>query len=91
VQAQRQTRKGKTLEQIEAEEGGPIKESLVGMAHTKRTLKRKGGAAIGAPPTGRRSSSRAAASEPPPDPAAARVPGQVTPTLWRRWSVWRRS
>lgn len=36
-----QPRKGKTLAEIEAEEGGPIKESLVGMAHTKRALDRK--------------------------------------------------
>lgn len=36
-------RKGKTLEQIEAEEGGPVKESMVGMAHSKRAAKRKGG------------------------------------------------
>ncbi|PSC74352.1 CD2 antigen cytoplasmic tail-binding 2 [Micractinium conductrix] len=35
-------KKGKTLEQIETEEGGPIKESMVGMAHTKRAAKRKG-------------------------------------------------
>ncbi|GIL61778.1 hypothetical protein Vafri_16164 [Volvox africanus] len=34
-------RKGKTFAEIEAEEGGPIKESLVGMAHTKRALDRK--------------------------------------------------
>ncbi|GLC52767.1 hypothetical protein PLESTB_000665900 [Pleodorina starrii] len=36
-----QARKGKTLAEIEAEEGGPIKESLVGMAQTKRALDRK--------------------------------------------------
>ena len=36
-------RKGKTLAQIEAEEGGPVKESLVGMAQSKRAHKRKGG------------------------------------------------
>ena len=35
-------RKGKTLEQIESEEGGPVKESLVGMAQTRRAAKRKG-------------------------------------------------
>ncbi|KXZ50512.1 hypothetical protein GPECTOR_16g687 [Gonium pectorale] len=34
-------RKGKTLAEIEAEEGGPVKESLVGMAQTKRALDRK--------------------------------------------------
>ncbi|GIL85988.1 hypothetical protein Vretimale_9026 [Volvox reticuliferus] len=34
-------RKGKTFAEIEAEEGGPIKESLVGMAQTKRALDRK--------------------------------------------------
>lgn len=37
-------KKGKTLEQIENEEGGPIKESMVGMAHNKRAAKRKGAA-----------------------------------------------
>ncbi|GAB4814666.1 hypothetical protein N2152v2_001712 [Parachlorella kessleri] len=35
-------KKGKTLEQIEAEEGGPVKESLVGMAQKRRAAKRKG-------------------------------------------------
>ncbi|PRW60637.1 CD2 antigen cytoplasmic tail-binding 2 [Chlorella sorokiniana] len=35
-------RKGKTLEQIEDEEGGPVKESQVGMAQTRRAAKRKG-------------------------------------------------
>lgn len=33
---------GMTLEEIEAEEGGPVKESLAPMAHTKRALGRKG-------------------------------------------------
>ncbi len=32
---------GKTLAEIEEEEGGPIKESLVGMAHVKRAANRK--------------------------------------------------
>lgn len=36
-------KKGKTLEQIEAEEGGPVKESMVGMAQTRRAAKRKTG------------------------------------------------
>ena len=31
-----------TLEQLEAQEGGPIKESMVGMAQTKRASRRKG-------------------------------------------------
>ena len=35
-------KKGKTLEQIETEEGGPVKESLVGMAQNRRAAKRKG-------------------------------------------------
>ena len=39
------SRKGKTLEQIESEEGGPVKESLVGMAQTRRAAKRKGAVA----------------------------------------------
>jgi hypothetical protein len=34
---------GKTLAEIEADEGGPIKESLAGMAATKRALNRKAG------------------------------------------------
>lgn len=34
-------RRGKTLAEIEAEEGGPVKESLVGMAHTRRAENRK--------------------------------------------------
>lgn len=38
-------RKGMTLEQIEAQEGGPVKESMVGMAQTKRAAKRKGAVA----------------------------------------------
>ncbi|KAI7844013.1 hypothetical protein COHA_002550 [Chlorella ohadii] len=38
-------RKGKTLEQIEEEEGGPVKESQVGMAQTRRAAKRKGAGA----------------------------------------------
>lgn len=33
--------KGKTLGDMEEEEGGPIKESQVAMAHVKRTQKRK--------------------------------------------------
>ena len=33
--------KGKTLDDIEQEEGGTIKESQVAMAHAKRTQKRK--------------------------------------------------
>jgi CD2 antigen cytoplasmic tail-binding protein 2 len=37
------TQRGKSLEELEHEEGGPIKESLVGMAQTKRAAKRKGG------------------------------------------------
>lgn len=37
------SQRGKTLEDLEHEEGGPIKESLVGMAQTKRAAKRKGG------------------------------------------------
>lgn len=32
---------GKTLAEIEQEEGGPVKESLVGMAHVKRAAGRK--------------------------------------------------
>lgn len=36
-------RKGKTLAELEYEEGGPVKESLVGMAQTKRAVKRRGG------------------------------------------------
>jgi CD2 antigen cytoplasmic tail-binding protein 2 len=35
-------RKGQTLAELENEEGGPVKESLVGMAQTKRAVKRKG-------------------------------------------------
>ncbi|GFR41660.1 hypothetical protein Agub_g2402, partial [Astrephomene gubernaculifera] len=41
AQAAAAVRRGKTFAEIEAEEGGPIKESLVGMAHTKRALDRK--------------------------------------------------
>ena len=33
--------KGKTLGEIEADEGGVVKESLVGMAQTKRAAQRK--------------------------------------------------
>ena len=33
--------KGKTLGEIEADEGGAVKESLVGMAQTKRAAQRK--------------------------------------------------
>jgi CD2 antigen cytoplasmic tail-binding protein 2 len=33
--------KGKTLGDMEEEEGGPVKESQVAMAHVKRTQKRK--------------------------------------------------
>ncbi|KIZ04688.1 hypothetical protein MNEG_3275 [Monoraphidium neglectum] len=36
--------KGKTLAEIEEEEGGPVKESLVGMAHTKRAQRRRAAA-----------------------------------------------
>ncbi|KAL4422393.1 hypothetical protein ABPG75_008590 [Micractinium tetrahymenae] len=39
-------KKGKTLEQIEAEEGGPVKESMVGMAQTRRAAKRKAGGGV---------------------------------------------
>lgn len=39
--ARKAARKGKTLQQIEAEEGGPVKESMVGMAQSKRAAKRK--------------------------------------------------
>lgn len=38
-------RKGKTLAEIEDEEGGPVKESMVSMAQTKRRMARKGAAA----------------------------------------------
>ncbi|KAG2483126.1 hypothetical protein HYH03_018016 [Edaphochlamys debaryana] len=42
VAAEKPARKaGKTLAEIEQEEGGPVKESLVGMAQTKRALDRK--------------------------------------------------
>lgn len=44
--ARKAARKGMTLEQIEAAEGGPVKESMVGMAHTRRAARRKG-AAVG--------------------------------------------
>jgi CD2 antigen cytoplasmic tail-binding protein 2 len=44
--ARKASRKGKTLEQIESEEGGPVKESMVGMAQSKRAAKRKGGAKV---------------------------------------------
>lgn len=44
-QQRKAARKGKTLEQIENEEGGPVKESQVGMAQTRRASKRKGAAA----------------------------------------------
>jgi hypothetical protein len=37
--------KGKTLAEIEEEEGGPVKESLIGMAHVKRASRRRAGAA----------------------------------------------
>lgn len=33
--------KGKTLNEIEEEEGGPVKESMVGMAAVQRALRRK--------------------------------------------------
>lgn len=33
--------KGKTLAEVENEEGGPVKESMVAMAHSKRAAKRK--------------------------------------------------
>lgn len=33
--------KGKTLHEIEAEEGGPVKESMVGMAAVQRAIRRK--------------------------------------------------
>jgi CD2 antigen cytoplasmic tail-binding protein 2 len=39
--------KGKTLAEIEEEEGGPVKESLVGMAHVKRAQRRRAGDAAG--------------------------------------------
>ena len=35
--------KGKTLAEIEADEGGPVRESMVGMAHAKRAMARKKG------------------------------------------------
>jgi len=38
--------KGKTLAEIEDEEGGPVKESLVGMAHVKRAQRRRAGRAV---------------------------------------------
>jgi hypothetical protein len=40
--------KGKTLHEIEEEEGGPVKESMVGMAAVKRAIRRKKAAAGGA-------------------------------------------
>lgn len=33
--------KGKTLHEIEQEEGGPVKESMVGMAAVQRAIRRK--------------------------------------------------
>jgi hypothetical protein len=44
--ARKAARKGKTLQQIEAEEGGPVKESMVGMAQSKRAAKRKAGRVV---------------------------------------------
>ena len=38
----KQAKKGKTLEELEEEEGGTIKESRVAMAKTQRTQLRKG-------------------------------------------------
>ena len=55
-------KKGKTLEEIENEEGGPIKESMVGMAHNKRAARRKGtgvGGRSGAGRAGRGGAGRA--------------------------------
>jgi hypothetical protein len=41
--AGREERKGKTFAQIEEEEtGGTVREAMVGMAHAKRAVKRKG-------------------------------------------------
>ncbi|GBF95150.1 hypothetical protein Rsub_07734 [Raphidocelis subcapitata] len=42
--AAKRPHKGKTLGEIEEEEGGPVRESLVGMAHTKRAQRRRAGA-----------------------------------------------
>ena len=41
-QSRKADRKGKTLAEIEDEEGGPVKESMIGMAHINRAAKRKG-------------------------------------------------
>ena len=43
--------KGKTLGEIEADEGGTVKESLVGMAQTKRAAQRKQAHIDGAHPS----------------------------------------
>jgi hypothetical protein len=40
-QVQRKKPKGQTLREIEEEEGGPVKESLVSMAAVQRALRRK--------------------------------------------------
>jgi hypothetical protein len=40
-QVVKQQRKGQTLREIEESEGGPVKESLVGMAAVQRALRRK--------------------------------------------------
>ena len=37
----KQKPKGKTLHEIEEEEGGPVKESMVGMAAVQRAIRRK--------------------------------------------------
>ena len=46
-EAAKRPHKGKTLAEIEEEEGGPVRESLVGMAHTKRAQRRRAGAGPG--------------------------------------------
>lgn len=46
VGVQTKVHKGQTLREIEDEEGGPVKESMVGMAAVQRALRRKKGQGV---------------------------------------------
>ena len=50
IAAVKKVPKGKSLGEIEADEGGVVKESLVGMAQTKRAAQRKQARIEGVPP-----------------------------------------
>lgn len=44
--SKKRERKGKTLDEWEREEGGPVQEAQVAMAHTQRAVRRKEGTAL---------------------------------------------